>query len=114
MTTIICTNQPNGVSIPAAQVFSGQHMLSLGGKFDGADMVDANLRGANCNGTSFKGADLRSVDFTGAQMFGAIFCDENGGGGAIVDGQTLISEEQLTSLTDVNAEYLRKALSAAP
>jgi DMSO/TMAO reductase YedYZ molybdopterin-dependent catalytic subunit len=85
-----------------------------GGKFDGADLVDADLRGANCNGTSFNGADLRSVDFTGAAMFGATFCDEDGSNGAIVDAQTLITPEQIALLTDVNREYLTKALNAAP
>lgn len=84
-----------------------------GGKFDGADMVDANLRGSNCNGTSFNGADLRSVDFSGAKMFGATFVDEDGANGAIVDGQTLISAEQLASLTDVNRAYLEEALETA-
>lgn len=85
-----------------------------GGKFDGADMVDADFREANCNGTSFIGADLRSVDFTGAQVFGAIFVAEDGSNGAIVDGQTLLSAEQLASLTDRNREYLETALNAAP
>lgn len=85
-----------------------------GGKFDGADMVDADFRGTNCNGTSFNGADLRSVDFTDAAMFGATFCDSDGSNGAIVDAQTLISAEQIASLTDVNREYLIKALNAAP
>lgn len=85
-----------------------------GGKFDGADMVDADLRGANCNGASFNGADLRSVDFTGAETFGATFCDEDGANGAIVDGQTLISAEQIASMTDANRAYLTAALAAAP
>lgn len=89
-----------------------QGTMVSGGKFDGADMVDADFRGSNCNGTSFKGADLRSVDFSDALMFGATFVHEDGEGGAIVDGQTLISPEQIASLTDVNREYLEKALSA--
>ncbi len=91
-----------------------RNAMISGGKFDGADMVDADLRGANCNGTSFNGADLRSVDFTGASMFGATFCDADGGNGAIVDAQTLISAEQIGLLTDVNRDYLTKALNAAP
>ncbi|QIE54801.1 molybdopterin-dependent oxidoreductase [Pikeienuella piscinae] len=85
-----------------------------GGSFEEADMVDADFRDANCNGTSFVGADLRSVDFSGAQVFGARFVDEDGGRGAIVDAQTLLSPEQLASLTDANRRYLEAALAAAP
>lgn len=85
-----------------------------GGYFDGADMVDADFRDSCCNGTSFDGADLRSVDFTGAELFGATFCDQQGGNGAIVDGATLISDDQLATLTDVNRAYLESRLRAAP
>lgn len=85
-----------------------------GGDFRGADMVDADFRDTCNNGTAFDGADLRSVDFTGAEMFGATFCDAEGGAGAIVDGATLIGDDQLASLTDVNREYLRERLRAAP
>ncbi|MEM7522533.1 MAG: pentapeptide repeat-containing protein, partial [Pseudomonadota bacterium] len=85
-----------------------------GGRFDEADMVDADLRESNCNGTSFIGADLRSADFTGAALFGAMFCDEAGASGAIVDGQTLISAAQIASMTDVNRAYLTERLNAAP
>ena len=65
-------------------------------------------------GTSFDGADLRSVDFTGAELFGASFCDAEGGNGAIVDGATLITDDQLETLTDVNRDYLERRLRAAP
>ncbi|MEO0363208.1 MAG: molybdopterin-dependent oxidoreductase [Pseudomonadota bacterium] len=85
-----------------------------GGSFEGADMVDADFRDACCNGTGFEGADLRSVDFTGAELFGATFCDEAGGRGAIVDGQTLISPDQIASMTDANRAYLEARLTAAP
>lgn len=91
-----------------------QKAMVSGGSFEGADMVDADFRGSNCNGTSFIGADLRSVDFSGAEVFGARFVDEDGTRGVIVDGQTLISAEQLTSMTDANREYLEAALKAAP
>ena len=85
-----------------------------GGDFDGADMVDADFRESCCNGASFIGADLRSVDFSGAELFGVSFVSEDASGGAIVDGQTLISQEQLSTLTDVNREYLEAALAAEP
>lgn len=85
-----------------------------GGYFDGADMVDANLRGASCNGTSFDGADLRSVDFTGAELFGASFVAEDGSNGAIMDGATLITEDQLARMSDANRAYVEATISAAP
>ena len=47
-------------------------------------------------------------------MFGVTFCDAEGGNGAIVDGATLISAEQIASLTDVNRAYLEARLNAAP
>ena len=85
-----------------------------GGAFDGADMVDANLRGCCCNGTSFDGADLRSVDFSRAELFGATFVAEDGSNGAIMDGATLITAEQLVTMTDVNRAYVEAAIKAAP
>ncbi len=84
-----------------------------GGYFDGADMVDANFRASCCNGTAFDGADLRSVDFTGAELFGATFVAEDGSNGAIMDGATLITEDQLATMTDVNRDYVKAAISAA-
>lgn len=85
-----------------------------GGAFDKADMVDADMRGTCCNGTSFEGADLRSVDFTDAELFGASFVAEDGSNGAIMDGATLISKEQIATMTDVNRAYVEAAIKAAP
>ena len=85
-----------------------------GGAFDNADMVDVNMRETCCNGTSFEGADLRSVDFTDAELFGASFVAEDGSNGAIMDGATLISAEQMATMTDVNRAYVEAAINAAP
>ncbi|MEM7268143.1 MAG: molybdopterin-dependent oxidoreductase [Pseudomonadota bacterium] len=85
-----------------------------GGCFDGADLIDADFRGAGCNGATFIGADLRSVDFTGAELFGVAFVNEDGSNGAIIDGATLIPEDQLNGLADVNRTYVEQAMKAAP
>lgn len=85
-----------------------------GANLRGADLVYADFRGFTGNGTDFAGADLRSVDFSGGKMFGASFCDADGSNGAIMDKSTLIDEEVIANLTDVNRNYVLQAINAAP
>ncbi|MGB1214181.1 MAG: molybdopterin-dependent oxidoreductase [Pikeienuella sp.] len=81
-----------------------------GASFQGADMVGADMRGSDGAGADFRGADLRSVDFSDGRLVGVLFCDPDGGNGAIIDGATLFDDDALLGLTDVNRAYVEEML----
>jgi hypothetical protein len=84
-----------------------------GASLRGADMVGANMRSSDGAGADFTGADLRSVDFSDAGITGAVFCNENGGNGALIDGATLFEKTALAKLTDVNRTYVERMRTEA-
>lgn len=86
-----------------------------GASFVAADLVGAGFRGSDGEGADFRGADLRSADFSEAALTGALFCNDEGGDGAIIDGAiidgaTLFDASALESLTDVNRAYVERMM----
>ena len=90
--------------------FSGATLVNacmIGAQAQGAQFVDTDAKGSD-----FRSADLSDADFTGAILFGVNFCAPDGSDGATLTG-TILPEESLTELDEVQAAYVRNAMAAS-
>ena len=77
-----------------------------GANLIGANLIDADLRGADLRGANLRGADLRGANLIGANLIGANLIDADLRGADLPDHTYVIMGEKYP-ITITNGEYLR-------